>query len=182
MFLFRCQYSPCGEAFYFTETIQLIRGACQVSGFCMLWVFTVKNIQARHRFCCFNVNKLSCYVIVRKSSCAADLLVPYLDAGWYQLVEGEIGSFINRIASNLFFCSCDARISFKNLLTALIFLLIILFSILLRKCSLMCITICVKVRFGSSRQAISWLFHMFILIYYLIWFSSLILLSGESSS
>ena len=109
----------------------------------MLWVFTVKNIQAVHRFCCFNINKLSCYVIVRKGSCTANLLVPYLDTGWYQLVEGEIGSFINRIASNLFFCSYDARISFKNLLTALIFLLIVLFCILLRKCSLMCMCMCI---------------------------------------
>ena len=34
----------CGEAFYFAETIQLIYGASQVRGFCMVWVFTVKNI------------------------------------------------------------------------------------------------------------------------------------------
>ena len=34
----------CGEAFYFAETIQLIYGASQVRGFCMVWVFTVKII------------------------------------------------------------------------------------------------------------------------------------------
>ena len=62
------------------ETIQLIRGASQVNGFCMIWVITVKNIRADYQFCCFNINKLSCYVISRTVSCLTDLLVPYLDA------------------------------------------------------------------------------------------------------
>ena len=82
IFIFKvCWEIPCGEAFYFAETNQLIRGASQVSGFYMVWVFTVKNIRADCRFCCFNINKLSCYVIFRKGSCTTDLLVPYLDAG-----------------------------------------------------------------------------------------------------
>ena len=83
-----CWESPCGEAFYFVETIQLIRGANHVSGFYMVWVSTVKNIRADYRFCCFNINKLSCYVIFRKGSCTTDLLVLYLDAGSYRSVEG----------------------------------------------------------------------------------------------
>ena len=76
-----CWKTPCGEAFYFVETIQLIRGANQVNGFCIVWVSTVMNIRADYRFCCFNINKLSCYVIFRKGSCTTDLLVLYLDAG-----------------------------------------------------------------------------------------------------
>ena len=107
---------PCGEVFYFAETIQLIRGANQMAGFCMVWVFTYK---------------LSCFVILRKCSCTTDLLFPYLDAGQYRSVEGEIGCFINRIASNFFFCSYDARIFKKNFLPVLNFLLIVLFCILL---------------------------------------------------
>ena len=67
--------------FYFVETIQLIRGANQVSGFCKVWVFTVMNIRADYRFYLFNINKVSCYVIFRKGSCTKDLLVLYLDAG-----------------------------------------------------------------------------------------------------
>ena len=70
-----------GEAFYFVETIQLICVPCQVSGLCMVWVFTVKNIRAGYHFCCFSLNRSSCYVIFRKGSCTTDLLVPYLDAG-----------------------------------------------------------------------------------------------------
>ena len=75
-----CWEIPCGEAFYFSGTIQLIRGSSQVSGFCMVWVSSVKNIQADYRFCCY-INKLSCYVIFRKGSYTTDLLVPYLHAG-----------------------------------------------------------------------------------------------------
>ena len=81
-FTFRvCWKVPCGEALYFAETIELIRGASQVSGFCMVCGFTDKNIRASYRFCCFKINKLSCHVIFRKDSCTTDLLVPYLDAG-----------------------------------------------------------------------------------------------------
>ena len=94
-------------------------------------------------------------------------------------MEGEIGCFINRISSNFFFCSYDARISFNNLLPVLSFLLIVLFCILLRKCSLIWITFYAKLRLGTSRRAISSLFYVFILIYYLRWCSSLILLSGD---
>ena len=93
--------------------------------------------------------------------------------------RGEIGCFINRIASNFFFCSYDARISFNNLLPVLSFLLIVLFCVLLRKCSLIRITFCAKLRLGRSRRAISSLFYVFILIYYLRWCSSLILRSGD---
>ena len=75
-----CLEILCGEAFYLAETIQLIRGASQVSGLYMVWVSTVKNIRADYRFCCFNINKLPCYIIFWKGSCTTDLLVPYLDA------------------------------------------------------------------------------------------------------
>ena len=92
--------------------------------------------------------------------------------------RGEIGCFINLIASNFFFCSYDARISLNNLLPALSFLLIVLFCVLLRKCSLIRITFCAKLRFGRSR-GISSLFYVFILIYYLRWCSSLILLRWD---
>ena len=68
-----CWEISCDEVFYFLGTIQLIRGASQVSGFCKVWIFTVKNIRADYRFCCFNINKLSCYVIFRKGSCTTDL-------------------------------------------------------------------------------------------------------------
>ena len=76
-----CWEALCGEAFYFVETIQLVRGANQVNDFCIVWVSTVMNIRADYRFCCFNINKLSSYVIFRKGSSTTDLLVLYLDAG-----------------------------------------------------------------------------------------------------
>ena len=41
-----CWEITCSEAFYFAETSQLNRGGSQVSGFCMVWVFTVKTIRA----------------------------------------------------------------------------------------------------------------------------------------
>ena len=93
--------------------------------------------------------------------------------------RGEIGCFTICIASNSFFCSYDARFSFKNLLRVLNSLLIVLFCILLRKCSLIWINCCAKLRLGTSRHAISLLFYVFISIYYLLWCSSLILLSGD---
>ena len=80
--------TPSGEAFYFVETIQLIRGAKQLNSFCIVWVSAVINIRADYRFCCFNINKLSCYLIFRKGSCTTDLLVLCLDAGQYRSVEG----------------------------------------------------------------------------------------------
>ena len=104
-----CWKILCGGAFYFAETIQLIRDTSQVSGFCMVWDFTAKNVRADYLFSCFDINKLLCYVIFRKGSCTTDLLVPYLDADQWRV---EIDCFINRIASNFFFCSYDARISF----------------------------------------------------------------------
>ena len=76
-----CLKIPCGVAFYFVETIQLIQGENQVSGFYIVWVSTVKNIRTDYRFCCFNINKLSCYLIFREGSCTTDLMVLYLDAG-----------------------------------------------------------------------------------------------------
>ena len=39
-----CWEIPCGGAFCFVETIQLIRGANKLSGFYMVWVSTVMNI------------------------------------------------------------------------------------------------------------------------------------------
>ena len=93
--------------------------------------------------------------------------------------EGEIGCFINCIASNFFSCSNDARIYFKNLLLVLSFLLMVLFYILLQKCSLIWITFCARLRLGISRHAISTLFYVFISNYYLLWCSSLILLGGQ---
>ena len=75
--------------------------------------------------------------------------------------------------------SYDAKIYFSNLLPVLRSLLIVLFCILLQKGSLIWITFCGKLRLGRSRRAISSLFYLFILIYYLRWCSSLILLSGD---
>ena len=40
-----CWEIPCGGAFCFVETIQLIRGANKLSGFYMVWVSTVMNIR-----------------------------------------------------------------------------------------------------------------------------------------
>ena len=74
--------------------------------------------------------------------------------------------------------SYDAKIYFSNLLPVLRSL-IVLFCILLQKGSLIWITFCGKLRLGGSRRAISSLFYLFILIYYLRWCSSLILLSGD---
>ena len=91
----------------------------------------------------------------------------------------EIGCFINRIASNFFFYSYDSRISFKKLPPVLRFLLIAMFCIIFRKCSLIWIAFCAKLVLGISRHAISSLFYVFILIYYFPWCSSLILLSGD---
>ena len=50
-----CSQIPYSEAFYFAETIQLIRDASQVSGFCMVQVFTAKNVRADYLFCCFDI-------------------------------------------------------------------------------------------------------------------------------
>ena len=73
IFIFKvCWESLCGETFYFVETIQLICGANQVNGFCIVWVSTVMNIRASYCFCCFNINKLSCSVIFRKGSWTTD--------------------------------------------------------------------------------------------------------------
>ena len=87
-----CWEIPCGEAFNFVETIQPICGASQMSGFCMVWVFTVKNIRADYRFCCFNINKLNYYTLITLIMLCniqeGFLLVPYLDAGQYRSVEG----------------------------------------------------------------------------------------------
>ena len=56
-------------------------------------------------------------------------------------------------------------------------MLIVLSCVLLRKCSLIRKIFCAKLRLGRS-CAIPSLFYVFILIYYLQWCSSLILLSG----
>ena len=74
-----CWEIPCGETFYFT--IQLICGANHVSGFYTVGVSTIKNIRADYRFCCFSINKLSCYVMFRKGSRTTDISILYLDAG-----------------------------------------------------------------------------------------------------
>ena len=68
----------CDDAFYFVETIKLIRGASQGCGFCIVWVFTVKISPADCHFCCFNIIKRSCYVIFRKGFCTMDLLLTFL--------------------------------------------------------------------------------------------------------
>ena len=65
MFLYQCQYTflKSVEKFHAVKLfisqesfIQLTRGPSQVSGFCMVWVFIVKNIQADYRFCCHKIN------------------------------------------------------------------------------------------------------------------------------
>ena len=144
-----CWETPCGETFDFVETIQLIRRANHVNGFCIVWVFTVMNNRADYRFCRFNINKLSRYVIFRKGSLRNRLIVSLLRCRLVLIIgRGEIGCFINRITSNFFFCSYDARISLNNLLPVLSFLLIVLFCVFLQKCSLTRITFCAKLRFG----------------------------------
>ena len=92
---------------------------------------------------------------------------------------GKFGCFINRNASNFFSCSYDVRTRFKNLLSVLSFLLIVLFCILLQKCFLIWVTFRAKLRRGTSCRVIFSLFKVFILIHYLLWCGSLILLSGE---
>ena len=78
-----------------------------------------------------------------------------------------------------FICSYDARIYFNNLLTVLRFLLIVFCCVLLRKLSLIWITLCAKLRLGRSCRAISSPFYVFILIYYLRRCNSSILLSRD---
>ena len=58
-------------------------------------------------------------------------------------------------------------------------MLLVLFCILLQKCSLIWITFYAKLRFGTSRYAISSLLYVFVLIYYLLWCSSSIFLSED---
>ena len=72
-----CWEIPCGEASYISGPIPLIRGVSQVSGFCVVYVFTVENIGADYRF-----------VIFRKGSCTTDLLVSYLDAALLSISGG----------------------------------------------------------------------------------------------
>ena len=86
---------------------------------------------------------------------------------------------LSNFASNFLFCSYDTRIYFNNLLPVLSFLLIVLFCVLLRKCSLIWITLHAKLRLGRFCHAISSLFYVFILIYYLQGCNSLILLNGH---
>ena len=80
--------------YVFTSMLIFIFKVCwktptnQVNSFCLVWVSTVMNIRADYRFCCFNINKLSRYVIFREASCTTDLLVFYLDSGQYRSVEG----------------------------------------------------------------------------------------------
>ena len=82
IFIFKiCWETPCGETFYFVETIQLTRRGNQENSFCVVWVSIVMNIRTDYRFRCFNINKLSCYIIFRKGSSTTDLLDLYLDAG-----------------------------------------------------------------------------------------------------
>lgn len=83
-----CREIPCGGLLFlnnhsrFSFISQVIRVASEVSGFCMVWVFTVNKIQADYCFDCFDINKLLGYTIIRKNSCTTDLLlVSYLDAG-----------------------------------------------------------------------------------------------------
>ena len=86
---------------------------------------------------------------------------------------------LSNFASNFLFCSYDTRIYFNNLLPVLSFLLIVLFCLLIRKCSLIWITLRAKLCLGRLCRAISSLFYVFILIYYLQGCNSLILLNGD---
>ena len=53
--------------------------------------------------CLLAVSKPSCYVIFRKGPCTTDLLIPYVDAGYYRSVEGGIGCFFLLILCQNFF-------------------------------------------------------------------------------
>ena len=93
-----------------------------------------------------------------------------------QLVS--ISCSINRIASNFFFGSYDARGSLqKPSYLYFVLLLIASFCIFFWKCSLIWVTFCTKLRLGGSRRAISSIFYVFIVN--LLWCTSLILLSGD---
>ena len=51
MFLYQCQYVKFRVVKpFFSGAIQLICSASQVSGFCMVWIFTVKNIRTDYRY------------------------------------------------------------------------------------------------------------------------------------
>ena len=167
-----CWKIPCCEAFYFVETIQLICGASQVSGICIAWVFTGKNIRIDYRFCCFNINKLSCYVIFRQGSWTTDSLAPYLDARQYRSVEGG-KLVVSLIALHKISFSVHMMPEYYLKISYLVrsILLIVLFCIFW-------ITFCAKLCLGTSRHAIS-LFYVFILIYYLLWCSFLSVLFGS---
>ena len=59
-----CWKTPSAQTLHFSGTFRLIRGVSQVSGFCMVWIFTFEN--SRVDYCVwffFNINKLSLYVI-----------------------------------------------------------------------------------------------------------------------
>ena len=93
--------------------------------------------------------------------------------------RGEIGCFINCIALDFFFCSYDARISFKNLLPVLSFFASSTFlhtslNMFPYMDNFLCKT---SSRDVSSCNIIA--FYVFVLFYYLLWCSSLIFLSGD---
>ena len=167
-----CWEIPCSGAFYFVETIQLIRGANQVSGFYIVWVFHCYEYSSRQSFLFLNINKLLCYEVFRKDSCTTDYWFFTQMSVSIDQWKGKIGCFINRFASNFFFCSYDAIISFNNFLPVLCFLLIVHFCILLRKYYLIWITFCAKLRLRRTRRAMSSLFYVLILICYLRWCNS----------
>ena len=93
--------------------------------------------------------------------------------------RGKIGCFINRIASNFFFCLYDTRSPSENLLPVSDFLLRALFLCTSSKYFLIWVRFCTKLRLEISRYTISLLFYMFFQIYYLLCCSSLILLSRD---
>ena len=91
--------------------------------------------------------------------------------------RGDTDFFINRIGSRFFFCWYDARISFKNLLSILIFLVIVvLFWLLLRLYFLVWIIFSAKLRPGISRHLTTSFFTCF--ISYTLQCSFLIFLGG----
>ena len=87
-----CCKIPCGETSCFSGIIQLICDASKVSALCKVWVFTFESIRANYRFCCFGINKLSCYLIFAKSTFFVYVfqIFPYMGTLLYKTSSRDI--------------------------------------------------------------------------------------------
>ena len=97
--------------------------------------------------------------------------------------RGEIGSFNNRIASNLLFCTFHLNNAYKFLFPVLCFLFVVIVCELLRKCLINLLKFSSKhqlrkLRFEFHHKLLLCLY-LAILSNYLTWFITIILLSGD---